>query len=56
MCSLKTWKLGRCETLKRMGVVDEDFPKAKNSKFEEGAEKLSEVEEEDEEDEYSFFK
>ena len=42
------------ETLKRMGVVDEDFPKVKNSKFEEGAEKLSDVEEEDEEDEYSF--
>ena len=42
------------KTLKRMGVVDEDFPKVKNSKFEEGAEKLSDVEEEDEEDEYSF--
>ena len=37
-----------------MGVVDEDFPKVKNSKFEEGAEKLSNVEEDDDEDEYSF--
>ena len=38
------------ETLKRMGVVDEDFPKIKNEKFEEGAEKLSEVDVEEEED------
>ena len=38
------------ETLKKMGVVDEDFPKIKNTKFEDGAEKLSDVvvEEEDE--------
>ena len=42
------------ETLKKMGVVDEDFPKIKNEKFEEGAEKLSDVKVEDEEDEYNF--
>merc|ERR1711954_238089 len=42
------------ETLKRMGVVDEDFPKIKNEKFEEEAEKLSDIEVEDEEDEYDF--
>ena len=42
------------ETLKRMGVVDEDFPKVKNSKFKEGAEKLSNVDEDNDEDEYSF--
>merc|ERR1711954_90620 len=42
------------ETLKLMGVVDENFPRIKNSKFEEGAEKLHDVEEEDEEDEYNF--
>ena len=42
------------ETLKKMGVLDENFPRVKNSKFEEGAEKLPDVEDEGEEDEYSF--
>merc|ERR1711954_200671 len=42
------------ETLKRMEAVDEDIPEIKNEKFEEGAEKLSDVEVEDEEDEYEF--
>ena len=42
------------ETLKLMGVVDENFPRVKNSKFEEGAEKLHDIEEEDDKDEYNF--
>ena len=31
------------ETLKLMGVLDPDFPKVKDSKFEEGAEKLPDI-------------
>ena len=42
------------ETLKKMGVVDEDFPKIKNDKFEESAEKLSDVSVTDKTDEYEF--
>ena len=42
------------ETLKKMGVVNEDFPKIKNEIFEEGAEKLSHVAVTEEEDEYEF--
>ena len=42
------------ETLKKMGVVDEDFPKIKNEKFEKGAEKLSDVAVTDGTDEYEF--
>ena len=42
------------ETLKKMGVVDKDFPKIKNGKFEKGAEKLSDVAVTEEEDEYEF--
>ena len=33
-----------------MGVVDENFPRVKNSKFEEGAEKLPDMEEEEDKD------
>ena len=39
-----------------MGVVDEDFPKIKNKKFEEGAEKLDDLVETTEVDEYGFSK
>ena len=42
------------DTLKKMGVVDEDFPKIKNNKFKEGAQKWSDVAVEDEEDEYNI--
>ena len=38
------------ETLKKMDVIDEDFPKIKNSKFEDGAEELPDVVVEEEED------
>ena len=40
------------ETLKKMGVVDKDFPKIKNEKFKEGAEKLSDVAVTEDEDEF----
>ena len=42
------------ETLKLMGVLDPDFPKVKDFKFKEGAEKLPDVEDKEEEDEYNF--
>ena len=42
------------ETLKKMRFADEDFPKIKNYKFKEGAEKLDDLFETNEVDEYWF--